>query len=71
MEKLLTPPEAAELLGVRLSTLYTWASRHKLPVQKVGRALRFSPSALAAWLETQAREVMEERSAVDDRNRRA
>jgi len=55
MEKLLTPSEAAELLGVKLSTLYTWAARRQMPVQKVGRSLRFSPAALARWLAAQAR----------------
>ena len=54
MERLLTPSEAAELLGVKLSTLYTWAARHQVPVQKVGRALRFSPAALSKWLAAQA-----------------
>lgn len=55
MEKLLTPAEAADLLGVKLATLYTWAARHQVPVQKVGRALRFSPAALSRWLRSQER----------------
>jgi len=54
MERLLNPSEAASLLAIKLSTLYTWAARHQIPVQKVGRALRFSPSALSAWLAQQA-----------------
>jgi excisionase family DNA binding protein len=54
MERLLTPSEAAERLGVRVSTLYTWAYRRQVPFQKVGRALRFSPTALAKWLAHQA-----------------
>jgi len=54
MQKLLTPQEAASLLGIKLSTLYTWAYRRQIPVQKVGRALRFSPSALTAWLAQKA-----------------
>ena len=55
MEHLLNPSEAAQLLGVSVSTVYTWAYRRRIPVQKVGRALRFSPSALAKWLADQAR----------------
>jgi excisionase family DNA binding protein len=55
VEKLLTPREAASLLGVRLSTVYAWAQRRRLPVQYVGRCVRFSPSALARWLARQQR----------------
>ncbi|TMB22084.1 MAG: helix-turn-helix domain-containing protein [Deltaproteobacteria bacterium] len=55
MEKLLTAREAAALLGVRLSTLYTWAQRHRVPTQYVGRCLRFSPAELEAWLTAQRR----------------
>ena len=57
MERLLTPSEASELLGVSIATLYTWAYRGRIPVQKVGRALRFSPTALDTWLKTQTRPV--------------
>ena len=61
MEKLLTPSEAAELLGVKLSTLYTWAARRQVPAQKVGRSLRFSPAALSKWLAAQARQPCTDR----------
>jgi excisionase family DNA binding protein len=54
MERLLKPSEAAEVLGVTVSTLYTWASRREIPFQKVGHALRFAPSALKKWLARQA-----------------
>jgi excisionase family DNA binding protein len=57
LEKLLTPSEAASLLGVRLKTLYTWASRRQVPAQRVGRCLRFSPAALSTWLAAQRRPV--------------
>jgi excisionase family DNA binding protein len=55
VEKLLKPSEAAALLGVKVSTLYAWAARRQIPTQRVGRSLRFSPSALSKWLATQAR----------------
>jgi len=55
MERFLSPQEAAELLGVKASTLYTWAYRRQIPAQKIGRLLRFSPSALNEWLRAQAR----------------
>ena len=55
MEKLLNPQEAANLLGVKVCTVYTWAYRRQIPSQKVGRLLRFSPSALQRWLKEQER----------------
>ena len=55
MEQLITPKEAATALKVELPTIYTWVARRQIPFQKVGRALRFSPSALTAWLAGQAR----------------
>jgi len=50
MERLIGPREAADLLGVQLSTIYAWSYRRILPSLKVGSALRFRPSALEAWL---------------------
>ncbi len=55
MEKLLSPQEAAELLGVQVCTVYTWAYRRQIPSQKVGRLLKFSPAALQKWLKEQER----------------
>ena len=55
MEKLIGPKEAAELLGVRLSTIYAWSYRRRLPSLKVGARLRFSPSTLALWLKERER----------------
>jgi excisionase family DNA binding protein len=55
MEKLLSPKEAADLLGVKTCTVYTWAYRRQIPSQKVNRLLRFSPSALQKWLKEQER----------------
>jgi excisionase family DNA binding protein len=54
IERLLTPHEVAELFRVNLSTVYSWVRRRRLPFQKVGPALRFSPSELSEWLSQQA-----------------
>jgi excisionase family DNA binding protein len=54
MEHLLRPSETADILGIKVSTLYTWVARREIPFQKVGRALRFAPSALTKWLARQA-----------------
>lgn len=53
LTKLLTATEAAELLGVRPATIYTWASRRQIPFLRVRGALRFAPDALAAWVADQ------------------
>ena len=54
MEKLITPAQLAEILGVKLPTIYTWVSRRRIPFQKVGHLLRFSPCAIDEWLLEQA-----------------
>ena len=59
MEALLTIDEAARLLRVKKSTLYTWAYRGQIPSQKVGKSLRFRPDDLEVWLEAQARSVVQ------------
>jgi excisionase family DNA binding protein len=52
LPKLLTRKEAAEALGVRPETLAVWhcTGRYKLPVVKVGRAVRYRPADLERWL---------------------
>jgi len=54
-ERLLSPRQAAELLGIKVTTLYGWARHGRVPVQYVNRCLRFSPSALERWLAAQRR----------------
>jgi excisionase family DNA binding protein len=46
VERLLTVDEAAAILGLKPSTLYTWASVRRISTVKVGRALRIGPSYL-------------------------
>lgn len=53
MEKLLTIPEVAEILGISESTAKIWASQRKFPVVKVGRLSRVSPLALKDWIRRQ------------------
>jgi len=57
MEPLLTPAEAARILRIKESTLYTWAYRRQIPSQKVGRSLRFRREDLETWLKAQVRPV--------------
>ena len=55
--ELLTVAEAAKLLRIKRSTLYTWAYRRNIPSQKVGGALRFNKEALNRWLKAQERSM--------------
>jgi excisionase family DNA binding protein len=49
---LLTPAEAARLLGVSRSTMYRLVERGAVPVLRVGGQLRFEPEQLAAAFRT-------------------
>lgn len=52
-DKALTYAESAELLGIRISTLYSMVSRKQIPHLRLGRRLvRFSRSRLIEWLGT-------------------
>ena len=55
MERLMTPPEVADLLQIPVSTLYRWRYERRGPASvRVGRVLRYKPSELQAWIESQA-----------------
>ena len=47
---LLTLPEAADLLRLKVSTLRAWVLRRKFPYLKVGRCVRLRRSDLEAYL---------------------
>ena len=50
--KLLNEHEAAELLGIKVSTLRAWRIRgSKLPFLRLGRAIRYDPEDLSAFRE--------------------
>lgn len=51
--KLLTRRELAELLGLAPKTLANWlVAGDGPPVVRLGRAVRYEPAAVRAWLET-------------------
>ena len=52
---LLTPEDAAELLGVNPQTLAVWRStkRYSIPYIKIGRTIRYAPSDLEDYLAQQ------------------
>jgi len=53
--QLMTPHEAADLLGIEVQTLATWrcTGRYELPFVRVGRAIRYRRADVLAWIESQ------------------
>ena len=55
--RLLTPEEAAELLGMAVRTLVAWARKGYVPAHGLGegrrRIWRFTEAELLAWVGTQ------------------
>ena len=49
--RLFTVQEAAQYLAVSTSTLYGWVWQRRIPFVKIGRALRFDPRDLEAFVE--------------------
>jgi excisionase family DNA binding protein len=55
VEKLLTPDDLAEALGVPKATLYRWRYLGRGPVAlAVGRHLRYRPAEVEKWLNSGA-----------------
>jgi excisionase family DNA binding protein len=55
VERLLTLPEVAEILGVPVATLYRWRHRGEGPPgYRIGRHVRYRRATVDAWVETQA-----------------
>ena len=55
MKRLLSVEEAATYLGVRKSTIYSWAWRRKIPSVKMGRRLLFDLKDLDRIIEEHKR----------------
>lgn len=45
-DRLLTPSEAARVLGIARATIYEWAAQRRIECVRIGRALRFRESAI-------------------------
>jgi excisionase family DNA binding protein len=50
---LLRPRDAAAALAVCEKTLWTLTDRGEIPVVKIGRAVRYDPRDLSAWIDRQ------------------
>jgi excisionase family DNA binding protein len=48
--RLLTAPQVAELIGMRVDYVYALARRDEIPHLKFGRTLRFRAEAIDVWL---------------------
>ena len=55
--RLLNVEGSARYLGVRKSTIYTWAARRKIPSVKIGRRLLFDRKDLDKLIEEQKRGI--------------
>lgn len=54
MDKLLTPQETADYLGVKLSTIYAWTHTGFIPYIKLGSLLRFREKDVMEWVDKRA-----------------
>jgi len=58
MNKLLSPEEICQALGIEKSTLYSWTSKGLIPFVKVNGLLRFRESEVERWLKLKERGVI-------------
>jgi excisionase family DNA binding protein len=57
VEKLLNPSQLADILGVKLGTIYSWLSRGvNVPHVKIEGTVRFREKAIEAWILERERE---------------
>ena len=62
MEKekgLMSVEEAADYLGVKRSTLYSWVFYRKIPFIKIGRLVKFDYAELQQWIDEKRRPYVE------------
>jgi len=58
--KLIEAKDVAEILNVKLTTVYTWALEGYLPAFKLGKLVRFRRDEVLAWIEDNKVEVKDE-----------
>jgi len=54
---LMTPQQAADYLGIKLSTIYSLCMRRQIPFCKIGKLNRFRRSDLNKWIESHIQEA--------------
>ena len=40
----------SDLLGISVSTLYTWVSQRKIPYSKIGHSVKFDLTKIEKWI---------------------
>lgn len=55
LERLMTAKEVAEVTRLALSTIYEKVHQGHIPHVKIGESVRFSPTAIQAWIAAQAK----------------
>lgn len=60
---LLTPQQAANYLGIKLSTIYSMCMRRQIPFIKIGKLNRFRIQDLNRWIEAHIQEPKSEGKA--------
>ena len=58
LEALMSPDEAASILGISRRTLEGYVRARKIPFVKLGHLTKFRPQTLRQWIEAQERQVM-------------
>jgi excisionase family DNA binding protein len=58
---LLTAAETAEALALSRRTLWTLTDRKEIPCVRIGRAVRYDPADLRAWIASRKAETMQDR----------
>jgi excisionase family DNA binding protein len=52
IDRLLTPSELAEILNIKLKTLYQWVELGQIPSLKLAGSVRFNPKDITAWIQS-------------------
>ncbi len=59
MENLLKPQKVAEILSVKITTIYSWAKSGKIPSVKLNGAVRFDSREVEEWVRSNKIKPME------------
>lgn len=52
MDRLLQPTEVADMVGVKIETIYKWTREGKIPYKRVGKmTIRFDRAEVQEWLD--------------------
>lgn len=62
-KQLLQKSEAAEFLGISISTVERWTRLGSLPVVRMGGLVRYSPDSLREWIKQKELEGSKKRSS--------